>query len=96
MAARDIESALLARCAAVAREAAPVAQDQREANVFGLAAMLVQPRFPGESKSLLRASEQYFATHPTERLASAEVVRRGWVISLPRLRDMLNRQLNGY
>lgn len=96
MAARDLESALLARCAAVAREVTPVAQDQREANVFGLAAMLVQSRFPHEAKSLLQASEQYFATHPTERLASAEVVRRGWVINLPRLRDMLNRQLNGY
>ena len=42
MAARDLESALLARCAAVAREVTLVAQDQREANVFVLAAMLFQ------------------------------------------------------
>jgi len=35
----------------------------------------------------------YFASHPNERLPSAEVVRRGWVIGLPRLRDMLSRQL---
>ena len=93
MAARDIESALLARCSAVARESVQEAQDQREANVFQLAATLVQSHFPAESQSLRQASERYFASHPNERLASAEIVRRGWVMNLPRLRDMLSRQL---
>lgn len=59
MTARGDESALLARCSAVAREVAQSAQDQREANVFRLAAMVVQSRFPGESKCLMQASEQY-------------------------------------
>ena len=89
MTAREIESALLGRCAAVAQERAPSARDQREANVFRLAAMVVQSRFPGESACLIKASEQYFDAHPGERLAPAEVVRKGWVFSLPRLRDML-------
>jgi len=99
MTARDIESALLVRCSAVARETAQLtqsihaAQDQREANVFQLAAVLVQSRFPVESKCLAQASERYFVAHPNERLASSEVIRRGWVVSLPRLRDMLSRQL---
>lgn len=93
MNARDLESALLSRCAAVAREATQAAQDQREANVFRVAAMVVQSRFPRESESLMRASEQYFAVHPNERLAPAEVVRNGWVSSLPRLRDMLSHRL---
>ena len=93
MTAREVESALLARCSADAREAAQVAQYQREANVFQLAAMVVRSRFPVESQCLTQASERYFASHPNERLASAEVVRRGWVMSLPRLRDMLSRQL---
>ena len=75
MAARDIESALLARCSAVARESVQEAQDQREANVFQLAATLVQSHFPAESQSLRQASERYFASHPNERLASAEIVR---------------------
>lgn len=91
--ARDIESALLARCAAVAREAGQPAMDQREANVFRLAAMIVGPRFPGEAKSLMQASDRYFAAHPAERLAAAEVVTNGWVSSLPRLRDMLSQRL---
>jgi len=95
MNARDLESALLARCAAVAREAGRPAQDQREANVFRLAAMVLQSRFPRESGSMMRASESYFAAHPDERLAAAEVVRKGWVSNLPRLRDMLSRRLHG-
>ena len=95
MTARDAESALLARCSAVARRAAQPAQDQREANVFRLAAMVVQSRFPSESACLMRASERYFASHPNERLAPADVVRKGWVASLPRLRDMLSHRLHG-
>lgn len=93
MTARDVESALLARCSVIAQEAAQAAQDQREANVFQLAAMVVRSQFPNESKCLMQASERYFASHPNERLASAEVVKRGWVMSLPRLRDMLSHRL---
>ncbi len=95
MTARDAESALLARCSVVAREAAQSAQDQREANVFRLAAMVVRSRFPRELMCLMQASDQYFASHPDEKLAPAEVVRKGWVSSLPRLRDMLSHRLCG-
>jgi hypothetical protein len=93
MTARDAESELLARCSAVAREDAQSAQDHREANVFRLAAMVVQSRFPSESKCLMQASERYFDSHPNARLAPADVVRLGWVLSLPRLRDMLSHRL---
>lgn len=93
MPARRAESDMLARCVAVARGAVPVARDQQEANVFRLAALVVQSRFPGESASLMNASERYFMQHPGDKLAPAEVVRNGWVFSLPRLRDMLSLQL---
>ena len=96
MTARDIEAAILTRCTAVAMETALTAQDQREANVFQTAAMVVRSQFPRESLSLMRASEQYFATHPNERLAPVDVVRHGWITSLPRLRDMLTHQLRGH
>ena len=94
MTAREVEAALLTRCTVAAQEVAPKAQDQREANVFQLAAMVVRSRFPCESTRLMLASEQYFATHPSERLASSDVVRKGWVQSLPRLRDMLTQHLH--
>lgn len=94
MTARDVEAALLTRCAAVARGVAPTAQDQREANVFRLASMVVRSEFPRESNNLMLASEQYFSTHPNESLLPCEVVRSGWVTSLPRLRDMLSHRLS--
>ena len=96
MTARDIEAALLTRCTAIATDTALTAQDQREANVFQAAAMVVRSQFPRESTSLMQASEQYFVAHPTERLAPVEVVRLGWITSLPRLRDMLTRRLHGH
>jgi hypothetical protein len=96
MTAGGAESVLLARCAVVARELAQPARDQREANVFRLAAMVVQSRFPSESKRLMQASEQYFASHPDERPAPADVVRKDWVFILPRLRDRLSHRLYGH
>ena len=96
MTARDMESALLARCTAVAHGTALAAQNQREAHVFQVAAALVRPQFPRQSQCLLQASEQYFSAHPGEQLAVTEVVGKGWVPSLPRLRDMLGRRLGAH
>ena len=93
MTGRDREAVLLTRCSAAARQVAPQAQDRREANVFHVAAVVVRSRFPQESTNLMHASEAYFAVHPDQRLASRDVVRNGWVQSLPRLRDMLSQQL---
>jgi len=93
MRAREVEDALMKRCASVAREANHVAKDQLEANVFRLAAMVIQSRFPHEAQRLMAASERYFAAHPSEQLASVEVIRRGWVVGVPRLRDRLSREL---
>ena len=95
MAARKPETAMLARCVTAAREVMSVARDQWEANVLRLAAMVVQSQFPRESTGLMQASERYFTQHPAEKLAAAEVVRHDWVVSLPRLRDMLSHQLHG-
>jgi len=91
--AREVESAMLARCIAVARGIGSAAQDQREANVFRLAAIVVRSQFLRETGCLMLVSEQYFAEHPTERLTPGEVIRIGWVIGLPRLRDRLIRGL---
>lgn len=94
--ARDVEAMLMTRCAAVAMADEHVAHDQREANVFFAAGMVVQSQFPEESRRLKQASEQYFETYPGDRLPAVDVVRQGWVVSLPRLRDMLMRQLQGH
>lgn len=93
MSARETESRLIARCCTVARDSTQSALNQREANVFRLASMVIQSRFPAESDKLRATSEQYFAKYPGEKLELPEVVRKGWVIGLPRLRDRLSRQL---
>lgn len=94
MTARDAEAALLARCTSTARDATALAQDQREANVFRLAGMVVRSRFPADSARLLQASQGYFEAHPGEQLSAEEVVRQGWVADLPRLRQMLSHRLS--
>lgn len=93
MTARDTEAVLLARCAAAARQGQSTALNQCEANVFRLAALVVQSRFPSESRLLMQASDRYFAAHPNERLPAAAVVQSGWIFSLPRLREMLSHEL---
>jgi hypothetical protein len=95
MTAREIEAALLTRCTVVVANALETVHNQCEANVFHLAAMVVKSRFPRESLRLLQASDTYFATHPDERLTTVDVIRKGWVQSLPRLRDILSQRLQG-
>jgi len=92
--AREIENDLLTRCAAAARSLTLAAQDQRDANVFRVAAMVVQSRLPREASRLMQVSEDYFLLHPADRLPAVDVVRNGWVFSLPRLRDMLSLKLS--
>jgi hypothetical protein len=97
--ARDEENYLLKRCAAVARDLPPVsdalpsAHDAREANVFRVASMVVNAHFPVEAARLLNASEHYFAQYPDALLSPVEVVRRSWVLNLPRFHDMLSLAL---
>lgn len=97
---RASESALLQRCLAVIRAMgtqgaceACKAADAREAHVFLLASSAIRSRYPIQAQALSRAAEAYFDVHPGDRLAPEEAVRRGWVISVPRFRDMLERQI---
>jgi hypothetical protein len=89
---REQEMLMLGRCVEAARYALP-AMNARDANVFRLAAMVLESRHPGQSLRLMTASESYLRSHPAEKVASVEVVRQGWVASLPRLRDMLSERL---
>jgi len=94
MTARDEESLMLRRCADAAGGMVEQAADRREAHVFRVAAMVMRPRFPVQSARLMQASERWFAQNPGVVLETAEVVRQGWLSSLPRLRDMLSRSLS--
>lgn len=93
MNSRDLEDSQLQRCVAVARGVTDAARDQQDANVFLVAAKVLQSRYAVESGRLFAASERYFERYPAQRLTSADVVRHHWVVSLPRLRDMLSQKL---
>lgn len=89
--ARQREEKMLRRCVYVAcGQAGGDAVDGREANVFRVAAMVLQSSFPVESKRLKEAAERYFSVSPEELTPVVDVVRSGDVISLPRLRDSLS------
>ena len=91
---RAREAAMLNRCVFVARsESSHVsASSGREANVFRVAAMVIQSRFAAESKALMACADRYFTTHPDALRPAIEVIRNGDVISLPRLRDSLSHR----
>lgn len=91
---REREDAILNRCVEIARSngASLDARNGPEANVFRVAAMVIQSRFPIESQALMDCALRYFERHPEDLRPAADVVRNGDVISLPRLRDSLTRK----
>jgi hypothetical protein len=93
---RDREKLMLDRCVLAARSlAGPInAENGREANIFRVAAMVIQSSFPTESKSLMVCANRYFAENPHELAPVVNVIHQGDVISLPRLRDSLTRKFN--
>lgn len=103
MNARDTESALLGRCAAVAGQTSPamqIAQNAREANVFHLAALVLRPHFLQAAAQWQQANRSYFAAHSQEQVDLPKIVHKGWVVSsLPRharhTQPALNRHADG-
>jgi hypothetical protein len=92
---RNREARMLDRCAMVANDGSTtmIPSDGREANVFRVASMVIQSRYPIESKRLMDSAERYYFVRPLDRAPAVDVIHRGDVISLPRLRDMLSRLL---
>lgn len=94
MSFRAEDEELVERCTDAALHGLVAPLNQRDANVFRLAAMILRPKFPTESERLWGICEAYFSLHPSELVESAQVVRNGWVTSPPRFRDMLEFRLN--
>lgn len=96
MNARELESAQLQRCKAAAFGQIMIASNQREANIFRLAAMVIHSRFPQAAQQLMQASTRYFAQYPDQQLTAQQVLCNRWLLSLPRLRDLLSQQLQAH
>lgn len=91
--ARDNEDAMLECCALIATAALETPRTQAEANVCSVAGMILSRNLHEAGHRLTQAAAAYFAAHPAELLESAETVRRGWIIGLPRFRNRLERML---
>lgn len=91
--ARDKEAALLECCVEIATATLDAPRNPVEANVCRVAGMILSHNLQDARRRLAQAATAYFAAHPSELLESAETVRRGWIINLPRLRDRLERRL---
>ena len=97
--AREREEAVVDRCIQLVtglHGPSGVARTAQEANVFALAAHVIRSRHPKAAEVLGWSGALYFKQQPSERLGLPEVMRRGWIISLPRLREMLERRLCGF
>lgn len=95
MSSRTTEDRLIRRCVE-ASAARYLPQTEDEADIFRLAAQLVQTRFPAAAAGLARASADYFATRSmVSRRKFPELVKLGLVTDVPRLRNLLERQLEG-
>lgn len=91
--AREREVRLLDRLQAAAEGKLLCASDLKEAQVFHLASQLLPGAMPREAERLLKAAHVALCGAPM--LSASEIVRRGWVDSLPRLRQALVNRLEG-
>jgi hypothetical protein len=93
--ARQAEAQALERCLMVIRGQLLTAESFQEANVFRVAATLIRSRCERSAQLLRSASQAHFSLHPhTSALDTAEVIRRGWIMGLPRFGDMLIKKMS--
>ncbi|PUA17530.1 hypothetical protein [Glaciimonas sp. PCH181] len=92
---RESEDALVKLCMnAAAENSLPASAN--EADVFRLVAQLVKTRHPEVAAALEKATKAYFDAHqPLQPRSFPEVVQAGLVRDLPRVRNLLDRQLSG-
>lgn len=86
--ARETEKEIIACCCDVA-ERKTVHINEASANVLNLSATLLKREFPISSAAMQAASDLYFATAEHHLLTTAQILRKSWIISLPRLKSRL-------
>lgn len=91
--ARSFEDHLLTLCVQISSGCSAVNLSVEQANVCRVAAMVVDGNFPESAVLLRTAAATYFTDHPEQKFEVSEVIRKGWIFDLPRLRHSLERRL---
>lgn len=95
-AARDEEELLLRACLQAIQSETPAidqAKDAREAHIFLFIGRAIATAWPQEGAKLQAIGLAWASNHPSERLSFTEFIRIGWVIGVPRFRDMLSNRI---
>ena len=93
--AREMESRQILLCLEVVAGRRLVASTADEADVFRLAAQLVSTNFPQQSMALDRAATAYFTQSGNNPRSFPKTVADGLIMDVPRLRNLLERALQG-
>ncbi|WP_137917069.1 hypothetical protein [Hydrogenophaga sp. 2FB] len=90
------EAQMLNLCFDLALGRKGTVQSAADANLARFAGSVLRSRLPQESARLKAAAEEYFSNNPETTVSFDEAFDRGWVTSLPRLRDMLSEKLRDF
>lgn len=95
LSARSREMQLLDLCHHVAAVQLQQALTDEQANVLHVASMLIFNDRPEKSDRLRAAAQAHFNAHPESEVSTQEVVRKRWIIGLPRFQRALLERMKG-
>ena len=87
------EQDFLYRCKAVVTGELKSACSQVEASLFHQAAMVLETQHSNSAKKLWEAGDAWLKVHHQKALEPPHLIVQGYLVSLPRWRNMLTKQL---
>ena len=90
---REKEEILLSLCVKAAAGEVTSVNSPIEANIFRVAGSVILNNYPLEAQRLSNIAKEYFSSFPEDYLHASQIVRNEWIISYPRLRDMLIQKI---
>ena len=90
---RDKEEILLSLCVKAAAGEITHVKNPIEANIFRVAGSVILNNYPLEAQRLTHLAKEYFISFPEHCLHASQIVRNEWIISYPRLKDMLIQKI---
>ena len=93
---RDKEEILLSLFVRVAAGEITSVNSPIEANIFRVSGSVILNNYPLEAQRFSTVAKEYFISFPEHCLHASQIVRNEWIISYPRLKDMLIQKINNF